>query len=161
MPKCPQCGKGPAHLALRRGLLESLLLMVALHPFRCQFCTHRFLAVRVRPSSSRREYERIRVHYAVALAPAFTDNQFEGVRGTMHDLSIRGCLIESDVPLVPGTCLRLEFETLDGEPTIEIDGAVVRSVHGKKKRLAFFKVRPEEESRIRRLVEIHLYNHQA
>ena len=79
----------------------------------------------------------------------------------MHDLSIRGCLIDSDVPLPTGTCLRVEIETLDGEPPIEIDGAVVRSVHGKRKRLAFFKVRPDEESRIRRLIEIHLYNRQV
>ncbi len=162
MPKCPQCGRGPAHRALRRGPLESLLFIIALHPFRCQFCTHRFLAVHFKPGSfTRREYERVRVHYAVALAPAFAENQFAGVRGTIFDLSIRGCLMESEVPLFTGSCVRLEIEPMDGEPPIEVDGAVVRSVNGKRTRLAFFKIRPDEETRIRRLLEIHLYSRQV
>ncbi len=75
----------------------------------------------------------------------------------MVNVSIRGCKIESHLPAPQGACLHVEFVTADGEPPIEVEGAVVRSALGNSMSLEFLKIRPEEERRLRRVIENRLF----
>ena len=157
MPDCPQCGTWMVRQAPRRGTREHLLRFLLICPLRCQLCTHRFLAIRGEPSyDPRREYERILVRYPVAFYPVFSRHQAEATEGTMVNVSIRGCKIQSSLPASQGARLRIGFVTDAREPPIEVEGAVVRSAVDTSMGLEFFKIRPEEEGRLRQVIEARL-----
>ena len=157
MPDCPQCGTWIVRQARRRGTREHLLRFLSICPFRCQLCTHRFLAIRGQPSyNPRREYERILVRYPVAFCAAFLGPLAEAAAGTMVNVSIRGCRIESSLPASQGARLRIGFVTDAREPPIEVEGAVVRNAVGDCMGLEFLKIRPEEEDRLRQVIEARL-----
>ncbi len=152
---CPQCGMWEVHPSRRRGLRERLWSVLTIYPFRCQVCSHRFWAFLGRPSyNPNREFERLRVQLPVYFCPAFPEDQSGGMEGTIVDLSIMGCAIMSTVVVPEGACLCLRFKVTEDEPPIEVAGAVVRSVKGEKMTLAFYKIRKEEEDRLRRLILI-------
>jgi len=160
MPNCPQCGMWLVKQAPRRGTLETILRFIAIGPLRCQLCTHRFLAVlwggRHEPG---REYERIPVHYEVYFRPTFAKEDAQPVQGTITALSIRGCTINTRVPVPKGDCLCLQFEVADQEHPIQIDGARVRTVNGAKLGVVFSNIRPGEEDRLRQHMLFLLQNH--
>ncbi len=157
MPHCPQCGTWMVHRAPRRGTREHLLRFLSICPFRCQLCTHRFLAISEQPSyNPRREYERILVRYPVAFCSTHPGDQAETAKGTIVNVSIRGCKIQSSLAAPQGACLHVEFVTADCELPIEVEGAVVRFAVGDCMGLEFFKIRPEEEDRLRRVIEARL-----
>ncbi|MFQ5992627.1 MAG: PilZ domain-containing protein, partial [Nitrospiraceae bacterium] len=133
------------------------LRFLMINPFRCQLCTHRFLAYRTKSGhESRREYERILVGYTVKFCPVSSGEQVEFSEGTMHNLSIRGCQIESSRPASRGAHLRLAFVAAEGELPIQVEAAVVRSTVGGRMGLEFLDMRPEHEDRLRRLIETRL-----
>jgi PilZ domain-containing protein len=153
MPACPHCGTRLAKKAPRRGLGEYLLSLLTLGPFRCQVCTHRFMALMWWPGTDpRREYNRISVRFPVLLGPAHEDEELQHEEGTLFDISIRGCAIKSNVPLHKGDLLRLTIRPTDQEPPIEIAMATVRTVTGRRVGLEFVKIRPEEETRLRKIL---------
>jgi PilZ domain len=153
MPACPHCGILLVKKAPRRGVREYLLSLLAIGPFRCQVCTHRFLSFMWLPgTNTSREYSRISVRYPVQLSPAREDEKFQSEEGTLLDISIRGCAIRSDVPLHKGTLLCLQIRLADQEPPIEIDIATVRTVTGRRLGLEFVRIRHEEEARLRKLL---------
>jgi hypothetical protein len=43
---CPKCKVDQAHRSHRRGLLERLVTELAIYPYRCRACQHRFLRFR-------------------------------------------------------------------------------------------------------------------
>jgi len=153
MPACPHCGIWLVKKAPRRGLREYLLSLLTLGPFRCQVCTHRFLAFLWWPGiNTSREYNRISVRYPVMLSPALEDDRVLSEEATLLDISIRGCAIRSNVPLHKGNLVRLQIRLTDQEPPIEVDIATVRTVTGRRFGLEFVRIHHEEETRLRRLL---------
>ena len=153
MPACPQCGIWLVKKAARRGLREYLLSALTIGPFRCQVCTHRFLAFMWLPGTDpRREYKRIPVRYTVLLSAAHEDDRIQSEEGTLSDISIRGCAIRGDVPVHRGDLLGLQIRPTDHEPPIEIDVATVRTVTGRRFGLEFVRIRQEQETRLRRIL---------
>src|SRR2546422_5024705 len=76
MPACPHCGIWLVKKAPRRGLREYLLSVLTVGPYRCQVCTHRFLAFLWWPGiNTSREYNRISVRYPVLLSPALEEDR--------------------------------------------------------------------------------------
>jgi hypothetical protein len=153
MPKCPQCDKVYVRRSHRTSPLEQLLSVFLIFPFRCQLCTHRFLAFQGRPQESRhREYERIPVRFPVSYHARSGQHQTEG-EGTVVGLSIRGCTLTTDQPLRAGALLRLRLFPTQDERPIAIDVAVVRSTVKRRFGLEFLTVREEEDQRLRRVIE--------
>jgi hypothetical protein len=132
--------------------------LFTVYPFRCQLCTHRFLAFLWRYSASpKREYDRVPAQYPVTLYPPSTGKQDEGIPGTTVNLSITGGLIETAACVPQGTSLRLTIHHPSGPvPHIEVEGALVRAVLENRLALEFFKIAPEEEQRFRVFMEAHL-----
>jgi hypothetical protein len=127
-PRCPRCGQRTARRCERAGRLERLLSVVYVYPFRCQVCTGRFRALRwgtryAREKIDRREYERAPVN----VPASFVTRGMHG-RGQLRDLSLGGCGIESDFPLVAGDTLRLELHLPRQPAPIVIEAATARSV---------------------------------
>lgn len=152
MPYCPLCGISLVKKAPRSGLRENLLACLMISPYRCQFCSHRFLAVFGLISfSPGREHKRIPMQYPVHFRPAFGQDQVLA-SGTLHELSIGGCTIETTVPVPKASCLCLQVQVTEQDPPIQIDNARVRTVNGKRLGLEFLSITPDEEDRLRRLI---------
>jgi hypothetical protein len=125
------------------------LLMIG--PYHCQFCAHRFLVILGRISfSPGRKHKRVPVQYPVYFRPAFGTDAVLAA-GTMLDLSIGGCTIETPVPVPKAFCLGLQLQVTEQAPPIQIENARVRTVNGKRLGLEFLSLRPEEKDRLRQL----------
>jgi c-di-GMP-binding flagellar brake protein YcgR len=131
--------------------------LLTVYPFRCQLCTHRFLAFLWRYSASpKREYDRVPAQYPVTLYPASAQKQGEEIQGTTVNLSITGGLIETNAQVPQGTSVRLKIHSAALASPIEVEGAMVRAVLENRLALEFFKIAPEEEQRFRVFMEAHL-----
>ncbi len=90
---------------------------------------------------------RVPVHWPMVFLGAHTAG-----RGTATNLSMRGCAVESHTRLPTGS--RLEICALFPEDHCQVvlDGAVVRWSSGGKFGLEFLRIRPAEQTRLRRFV---------
>jgi len=124
---CPLCDQESVSGMPPESLLERAAGWLGIVPFRCQFCSHRFLACRWgrRPSGhvpERREFQRI----PVRLALAFTGDRVRG-EGTIVDLSVGGCRIRSSMHLCIDDIVYLRVTLPHQELPLEL-AAMVRSV---------------------------------
>ncbi|TAJ27868.1 MAG: PilZ domain-containing protein [Nitrospirae bacterium] len=123
---CPQCGKDAVLRTLCRSVVERVVSPL-LVPFRCQYCSHKFLALRwgrhyPRHLVDRRERRRI----PVRLALSFSGGRVQG-EGTMIDLSMGGCAIQSQMPVKIDDIFYLKIYLAEPEPPLEL-AAMVRSI---------------------------------
>jgi hypothetical protein len=149
---CPTCGSRFVRRSARQGLLERLLSVAYIYPFRCQLCNHRFR--RRRPGErwqgqtvERREYDRLPVEFWSTL----WWNERPG-GGRVVDLSLDGCTLQTETPVQPGEVLQMRLEPGGGEPGIVVDVAVVRSVQTGRVGLQFVGVAGQEQARLRGVV---------
>lgn len=154
--ECPNCKGRFARRSHRRGVWEFLCSLVLIYPYRCQLCAHRFLATpRPRPRTPHREFARLYVHFPASFRSAYA-GQTVGGEGTVVTLSVRGCSLSSFQPLVKGTLLRLHIHHVEQQAPIEVDVAAVRSSSRRRMGIEFLHLQPNEEARLRRLLE-HLF----
>ncbi|TAJ24249.1 MAG: PilZ domain-containing protein [Nitrospirae bacterium] len=150
---CPQCGKDFIHRVGRRGWREQWLGLFCVNPFRCQICMQRFLVLQpghwhVSSVRERRESERFPVKFFTSL----TGDQAQET-GTMVNLGVQGGCCQSEAGLTIGTVFRLNIHPEEGAPAIEIESAVVQWSLGTWHGLEFRQVAPEQEQRLRQLME--------
>jgi hypothetical protein len=148
---CTQCRKPFVKAVRREGLLDCLLSLVYVYPFRCQICRHRFSVLRwgIRYNGTlddRRRYVRHPVRLPVTLT-----SQSGKHDGRATDLSVGGCSIAVFAPYREGDVLSIWLQTPDDEPPIEVDAAVVRTVSQGRLGVEFVSLRDPEEARLRRL----------
>jgi PilZ domain-containing protein len=121
---CPRCQKdGPlrSHPQSPREHLASLLFVA---PFRCPWCSHRFLASRLwldHPTHAidRREHLRI----PVRLYLSFSGGKIRG-EGIVLDLSMGGCIIKSETQVQTNDIFYLRLSLDDTEAPLEVAGMV-------------------------------------
>ena len=123
-----------------------------IYPFRCQFCTHRFLAFqwwwrRFVNYYGRREYVRIPVSFQLT----FSGKQVSG-EGTVVNLSRQGCTIETNTPIPHGELLCLRIYEPDSQPLFEIEAAVVRFIAEKLVGVEFVRIQEREMERLGRVI---------
>ena len=163
MPSCPECGMKMVRQASHRSAWERFLRVLCIYPFRCQLCDHRFLAPFAGPRvDARRDYERLLVGYPASFSSTVQTprGQIQDAKGTIVNLSIRGCQMRSELPLQPGAMLRLTFTPTDqaGIRPIVIEQAVVRSSSGKTNGIEFIRLGAEDDKRIRQIVHDRLHS---
>lgn len=157
--RCPRCRTTKLRLAPFRSRVDRLLEVLALYPVRCQLCGHRFRAWLGRyRKSQRRNYERVPVRCPAWFRLEREPEAQQPEHGTIANLSIRGCLIRTGQRLPLGTPVSLEFQPSPSTFPITIDCAIVRSHARAGLGLRFVNLLRSEERRIRRLVDLHLYN---
>ena len=135
------------------GLYERFVSTFAVYPFRCQACGRRFRArsaqhFRRRPVD-RREYERV----PVRLPATFVTHHLSG-EGEITDLSLGGCTMRTETPLVSGDTLRLTFHLPRAPVPIVIDVALVRSTPTGATGLQFQQISSAEHARLRALMGV-------
>ena len=84
---------------------------------------------------------------------SFTSVTVVSGEGNVVDLSIRGCRIDSLVDVRPGASLEVRIATIDHEPPIQIQQAVVRWSRGRQFGLEFVTMAPEEWARLQHTVK--------
>jgi hypothetical protein len=127
-----------------RSLGDRLAGLLAFVPFRCQFCTHQFLAFRwgrayPRHLLERREHRRI----PVRLALSFSGDRVQG-EGTLVDISMGGCLIHSTMLLGIDDIVYLRLMVAEQGPPLEL-AAIVRSVGVRGIRFKFLRAAREDK----------------
>lgn len=148
---CPQCqhdGAVRVPAQSPREFLASLLWMV---PFQCQQCTHRFLGQRmslpgVSPLTERREHMRI----PVRLCLSFSGGRVRG-EGTVLDLSLGGCVIQSGAHVRVDDIFYLEIILAKDEPPVEA-AAIVRSVSARGIAFKFLR-KAQEDKRLMAFIQ--------
>jgi PilZ domain len=148
---CPRCRQDgvvsvPAHSP--REFVASLLRMV---PFHCQRCDHRFLArrlssTRVSQHSERREHMRI----PVRLSLSFSGGRVRG-EGIVLDMSLGGCIIQSEAHVRVDDIFYLEIILTKDEPPVEA-AAIVRSVSTRGIAFKFLR-RAQEDKRLTAFIQ--------
>lgn len=97
-----------------------------------------------------RKYPRIRVEFKITFS--FSGGQTVG-EGKLIDLSEGGCAIHSEKTLDKGTFLSFTISPPALDSPIRVDSAAVRWVKGREFGVEFLKMRPEEQERLRQLVQ--------
>ncbi len=76
----------------------------------------------------------------------------ESVAGTVSDLSVRGCKVESEASIYIGKRLALEIYLPGQEASLHVEQAAVRWVRKEEFGLEFLCMQPEEQVRLDRFV---------
>lgn len=124
---CPDCGKDGILRSQCFNYAERLARLLLIAPFRCQACSHRFLAFSVGRDYAthlvdRRRHKRI----PVRLALSFSGGRIRG-HGMIRDISMGGCIIECETIVQVNDIFYLQMFLDDREVPVEV-AAMVRSV---------------------------------
>jgi PilZ domain len=98
--------------------------------------------------------------FPVRFRSSFTSLNVVGGDGSIVDLSLRGCRVDSLTEVRPGTSLEVRILTSEEEPPLQIQEAVVRWCRTRQFGLEFVTLAPEEWARLQHTVtqiELHPY----
>ncbi|MGQ0810743.1 MAG: PilZ domain-containing protein [Nitrospiraceae bacterium] len=98
--------------------------------------------------------------FPVRFRSSFTSTNVVGGEGSIVDLSIRGCRVESQAAVPTGTTLELRIHVTDHDPPIGVDQAVVRWARGLEFGLEFVHLIPDDWAKLQHVVndiEAHPY----
>ncbi len=150
-PTCPQCATEYVIRVRRLGIEEHLLSLGHIYPFRCQLCGFRFRFLQrgvkyQRVEEDRRIYDRITTDFSVA----FTGDNIEG-RGSVGDVSMSGCTIQTESHLSTGKLVRLSLHISDDLPPVLID-TVVRNARLNRVGVEFLKFQKDDRRRLEQFI---------
>ncbi len=143
-PTCPICHKDTVLRTPPRTLSESILAAFRITPFRCQDCQFRFLKFTLRGLSNDAAIDR-RKHFRipVRLYLSFSGGRIRG-EGHVVDLSVGGCMIQSDAHVKVDDIFYLEISLPEQSTPVEV-AAIVRSVGARG--IAFQFLRKSQDNR--------------
>ena len=97
--------------------------------------------------------QRKSLRFHVQFRSSFSSIAMVGGEGSVVDLSIRGCRIESSTDVQPGASLEVRIAAIEHEPPIQIQQALVRWSRGRQFGLEFETMAPEEWARLQHTVK--------
>ena len=101
----------------------------------------------------RAQEQRKTARFSVRFRSSFTSTNVVGGEGSVVDVSIRGCRIESVVHVHSGTVLELRLYLSKEEPPLGVTRAVVRWARGRYFGVEFVSLEPEEWARLQHFVK--------
>ncbi len=96
-----------------------------------------------------RKHRRYRFHCEI-----WFPGKEESVAGTVSNLAVGGCKVESEASVYIGMYLALQICLPGQEASLKVDQAAVRWARKEEFGLEFISMRPEEEDRLRDVVGI-------
>lgn len=141
---CARCQKDLVVQVWPRTPRELVAAVIGMVPFQCRHCRYRFLDRRVRRASTGQPFER-REHLRipVRLCLSFSGGKVRG-EGTVLDISLGGCVIQSQTHVRVDDIFYLEIGLAEGEAPVEV-AAMVRSVSARG--IAFKFLRQAQENK--------------
>jgi hypothetical protein len=97
--------------------------------------------------------QRQNLRFHVQFRSSFSSIAMVGGEGSVTDLSIRGCRIESPIDVQPGAALELRIAAIEHEPPIQIQQGLVRWSRERQFGLEFVTMAPEEWARLQHTVK--------
>lgn len=93
------------------------------------------------------------LRFPVRFRSSFSSLTMVGGEGSLVDLSIRGCRIESSIDVQPGAALELRIDVIKSKPPIQIQAAVVRWCREHEFGLEFEVIAPTEWAHLQDIVK--------
>jgi PilZ domain-containing protein len=147
LPQCPICGDGFTRRIQQPEGVGALTTPLQVFPFHCQLCALQFWSrssgLQSSPSE-RRKYARV----AVFLEASFSGGGVEG-QGTVLNLSMSGCGIESAAPVREKIIVSLGIHIAPNHPPIEVQRAMIQYRTGKRFGLEFLQMEAAQKERLR------------
>jgi PilZ domain len=97
--------------------------------------------------------QRKNLRFPVKFRSSFSSIGLVGGEGSVVDLSIRGCRIESSIDVHPGASLDVLIQAIEGESPIHIQAAIVRWIRGGEFGLEFEVIIPTEWAHLKEFVK--------
>jgi PilZ domain len=97
--------------------------------------------------------QRSNLRYRAQFRSSFSSVAMVGGEGSLMDLSIRGCRIESLIAVKPGATLEVRIEAIEHCPPIQIHAAVVRWSREGQFGLEFEVIAPTEWGHLQEIVK--------
>jgi hypothetical protein len=97
--------------------------------------------------------QRKNFRFPVKFRSSFSSIGLVGGEGSIVDLSIRGCRIESSIDVQPGASLDIRMKVIENEPPIHIQAAIVRWSRGGEFGLEFEVIVPTEWAHLQEFVK--------
>ena len=97
--------------------------------------------------------QRSNLRYRAQFRSSFSSVAMVDGEGSLMDLSIRGCRIESLIAVKPGATLEIRIEAIDHCPPIQIQAAVVRWSRDRQFGIEFEVIAPTEWAHLQEIVK--------
>lgn len=97
--------------------------------------------------------QRKNIRFHVQFRSSFSSIAMVGGEGSLVDLSLRGCRIESPADVQPGASLELRIVAIEHEPPIQIQAAIVRWSRGQQFGLEFEVIASTEWAHLQDIVK--------
>ena len=97
--------------------------------------------------------KRKNLRFPVKFRSSFSSIGMVGGEGSIVDLSIRGCRIESPIDVQPGASLDIRIKVVESGPPIHIQAAIVRWSRGEEFGLEFEVIAPTEWAHFQEFVK--------
>ena len=98
-------------------------------------------------------YQRRCARYPVHFQSTLSTPHIPEGSGTAMDLSIRGCRVQSLIPVIPNIRMKLSIDVPEPKAVIEIEQAVVRWVTGQEFGLEFASIAPEQFEQLTKTIQ--------
>lgn len=147
-PICPACSTEYVIRVSRERIVELIMSVFYVYPFRCQLCGCRFSAFQwgvryLRIEEDRREYQRLPASFPVLFGSDKLDS-----KGWITDISMSGCTVQSESKIasqIVSMSLMIPNEKLP----VRVKAAVVRTMELNRIGLEFLKFESTEKARLR------------
>lgn len=158
-PPCPKCGKYFTKRVLEEDASDTTATLRGLLSYRCQLCAKLFRATPPVPKEqpaaeqetvTRRHYVRVPVTFPVRL---WTDPQAPPFSGTVTEIALGGCSLDTDATLAQGAKVKIELSVHEGRTPFVIQQATVRSIRPHGLGIEFTDLQPEEKLLLGRIME--------
>jgi c-di-GMP-binding flagellar brake protein YcgR len=93
------------------------------------------------------------IRFPVQFRSSFSSIAMVGGEGSLVDLSLRGCRIESPTDVQPGVSLELRIAAIEHQPPIQIQAAIVRWSRGRQFGLEFEVIASTEWTHLQDIVK--------
>jgi hypothetical protein len=150
--RCPRCQRDIVQRVHRRWIIERVLSLYYIYPFRCQLCGHRFRAQQwgmryLRQVIDQRQYMRM----ATSFPATFTSGGRHG-EGVVVDIALGGCGLRTTASIAEGALLQVQLQPVEHAPGIPVEAAVVRTVEGSFVGLEFVRLESDAHVRLSQLM---------
>ncbi len=98
-------------------------------------------------------YQRRCARYPVHFRSTLSTPEIPEGTGTAIDLSIRGCRVQSFIPVLVGIRMKLSIDVPEPMTTIDVEQAVVRWVSGQEFGIEFASISPEQFERLTKIIQ--------
>ena len=149
---CPSCGTPFVRATSNEGTVERLLSRINMVPFRCQLCTNRFRAFYSGAKQSTQEFDRRQFkRLATAIEARIFDDKQLPFTNRVIDISMDGCTLMM-TGLSKGAFLEVRLKPSSEQEEIQIETAMVCSVHLGSVGLKFLEVSEPDKRRLSQVV---------